>query len=163
VLFLNFIHYNIIIIIIIIIIITIIIIIIAFNFIIVRIIIIIIIIIVHTDQITHQDNQTVTLDDIIQDAGTLAENARGKSPRLVDRDGSAGCACTFAALAFADSSYHTHRHKYATEKKTFGAKAEGLYMGHLRKHARAWQARKEGVTPIARIAPVRKEGPDLLR
>ena len=82
-LFLNFIHYNIIIIIIIIIIITIIIIIIAFNFIIVRIIIIIIIIIVHTDQITHQDNQTVTLDDIIQDAGTLAENARGKSPRLV--------------------------------------------------------------------------------
>jgi hypothetical protein len=73
----NFINYNIIIIIIII---TFIIIIVIIS-IIVK--IIILIIKVYADQITHQDNQTVTLDDIIQNAGTLAENARGKSPRLV--------------------------------------------------------------------------------
>ena len=70
----KFINYNIIIIIII----TFIIIIVIIS-IIVK--IIILIIKVHADQITHQDNQTVTLDDRTQNAGTLAENARGKSPR----------------------------------------------------------------------------------
>ena len=102
VLFFNFINYNIIIIIIITFIINIVMISIIVK-------IIILIIKVHADQITHQDNQTVTLDDITQDAGTLAENARGKPPRLVSsRTSDEGRRTRKAARALILTRIQTH-------------------------------------------------------
>ena len=72
-------------------------------------IIITIIIIVYASQITHQDNQTVTLDDRTQDAGTLAENARGKSPRLVSsRTSDEGRRTRKAARALILTRIQTH-------------------------------------------------------